>query len=161
MEVLNAPWRMIYIRGEKPDGCIFCKDDFLKEDLILVEGKNVFVMMNRYPYTCGHVMIIPYRHVCSVEDLGPEERLEMFDLMDVSIRVLKETLNPEGFNIGMNLGRAAGAGIEDHLHMHVVPRWLGDTNYINVIGEVRVIPEHVTKTWETLVPCYQRYCRRP
>jgi ATP adenylyltransferase len=159
MEKLYAPWRMTYIKGEKPVGCIFCKDSCRSEDLILFQGETAFVMMNRYPYISGHLMIIPYRHVSRMEDLTPEEKLEVFNLQDISVRVLNEALHPDGFNIGMNLGKAAGAGVDDHIHVHIVPRWSGDTNFMSVLGDVRVIPEDIYKTWEILLPYFKKYHR--
>lgn len=159
MKAIGAPWRMTYIRGEKLDNCVFCADseNCTCTDLRLREGEKSFIMMNRYPYTTGHLMIIPYRHCSGIEDLGPEERVEIFDFVSLSVKVLKESIHPDGFNIGMNLGKAAGAGIEDHLHVHVVPRWNGDTNFVSVVGDVRVIPEDVVKTWEQLLPYFQKY----
>ena len=158
MKAIGAPWRMTYIRGEKREDCVFCPDseDSNGADLRLLEGEKSFIMMNRYPYTTGHLMIIPYRHCSRVEDLEPEEKVEIFDFISLSVKVLKESIHPEGFNIGMNLGKAAGAGIEDHLHVHVVPRWNGDTNFVSVVGDVRVIPEDVVKTWEQLLPYFQK-----
>ncbi|HUH66478.1 MAG TPA: HIT domain-containing protein [Syntrophales bacterium] len=157
MEKIYAPWRMEFIRSEKPDGCIFCRESLRKDDLVLFEGKTAFVMANRYPYISGHLMIIPYRHVNQLEDLTDEEKLEIFNLQDMSIRVLKKAMNPEGFNIGMNLGKAAGAGIDDHIHVHIVPRWHGDANFMSVVGEVRVIPEDIHKTCEMLLPHFRKY----
>ena len=157
MKIIFAPWRMAYIRSKKPAGCVFCKNSVREHDLVLHEGKTAFVMMNRYPYITGHLMIIPTRHVSRLEDLTPEERREMFDLTDISVRVLKEGMRPEGFNIGMNLGKAAGAGVEDHIHIHVVPRWNGDTNSLSVIGEVRVISEDLSATGELLLPYFKKY----
>lgn len=157
MEKLYAPWRMEFIKSEKPAGCIFCRDSIRCVDLVLFEGKNAFVMMNRYPYTSGHLMIVPFRHVSRLEDLLPEEKLEIFNLQDVSVRVLNSAIQPDGFNIGMNLGKAAGAGIDDHIHVHVVPRWSGDTNFMSVLGDVRVIPEDVYKTCELLLPYFKKY----
>lgn len=157
MDVKFAPWRMAYIMGEKTDGCIFCKDSSRKDDLILYEGKTAFVTMNLYPYNNGHLMVVPYRHIGQIEDLTPEEKVEVFKLTDVSVRALKKTMKPEGFNIGMNLGCAAGAGVEEHLHMHIVPRWSGDTNYMSVVGEVRVIPDDLHKTRDSLLPHFKNY----
>lgn len=148
---------MAYIRSKKSAGCVFCKDSVRDHELVLYEGKTAFVMMNRYPYVTGHLMIIPFRHLSRLEDLTPEEKLEMFDLADISIRVLTEGMTPEGFNIGMNLGKAAGAGVDDHIHIHVVPRWNGDTNSLSVIGEVRVISEALSATWELLLPYFKKY----
>jgi ATP adenylyltransferase len=159
MEKIYAPWRMAYIRSEKPDGCIFCKSSMRSEDLVLYEGKAAFVMMNRYPYTNGHLMIIPFRHISQMEDLLPEEKREIFDLQTVCVRVLKEAVKPDGFNIGMNLGKAAGAGVDDHIHVHIVPRWSGDTNFMSVVADIRVIPEDIKKTYELLQPYFKKYCR--
>jgi ATP adenylyltransferase len=159
MDTIFAPWRMTYIRGEKAAGCVLCRDSLRGAELVVCEGKSGFIMMNRYPYTGGHLMIVPYRHVCRLGDLTPEEQLELFVFQDLSVRVLTEVMNPEGFNIGMNLGKAAGAGIDDHLHIHVVPRWVGDTNFISVIGGVRVIPEDVTGTAGQLRPFFDKLRR--
>ncbi|MDI6776331.1 MAG: HIT domain-containing protein [Syntrophales bacterium] len=159
MKTIFAPWRMAYIRGEKPEGCIFCKNSIRVDELVLFDGETSFVMMNLYPYTSGHLLIIPFRHVSQVEDLLPAEKQEMFDLVDISVRVLKEALKPEGFNIGMNLGTVAGAGVDDHFHIHIVPRWRGDSNFMSVLGEVRVIPEDVSRTWELLMPYFKKYHR--
>ncbi|MFH1911473.1 MAG: HIT domain-containing protein [Pseudomonadota bacterium] len=159
MDVIFAPWRMAYIRGEKPAGCILCRDSLREEELVVCEGKNCFVMVNRYPYTSGHLMIVPFRHLKSLAELLPEERQELFAYTDLSVRVLTEAMKPEGFNIGMNMGKAAGAGIDDHLHVHVVPRWGGDTNFMRVIGQVAVIPEDVTGTCEQLRPFFEKLHR--
>jgi ATP adenylyltransferase len=157
MEKLYAPWRMTFIKSEKPAGCIFCKDSIRSENLVVFDGKTAFVMMNRYPYISGHLMIIPFRHLSQMEDLLPEEKLEIFNLQDMSIRVLRKVMNPDGFNIGMNLGKAAGAGVDDHIHVHVVPRWSGDTNFMSVVGDIRVIPEDIYKTCELLMPHFKNY----
>jgi ATP adenylyltransferase len=159
METIFAPWRMAYIRGEKQPGCVLCRDSSLDKELVVCEGERCFVMVNRYPYTGGHLMIIPYRHLSTLPALLPDERLELFALLDLSVKILTEAMKPEGFNIGMNLGKAAGAGIDDHLHMHVVPRWGGDTNYISVIGQVRVIPEDVVETACQLRPLFHNHYR--
>jgi ATP adenylyltransferase len=159
MDTIFAPWRMAYIRAEKATGCVLCRDSLRADDLVVYEGKSAFIMMNRYPYTGGHLMIIPHRHICLVEDLTAEERGELFAFQDLSLRVLKEAMKPEGFNIGMNLGKAAGAGIDDHLHIHVVPRWVGDTNFVSVIGGLRVIPEDVTGTATHLRPIFEKFQR--
>ncbi len=150
MEHVFAPWRIEYIKGRKPEGCILCRDSGLDRTLVVHEGKTAYILMNRYPYVSGHIMIAPFRHVQNIEDLHRREKTEMFELMDLAIRTLKSAYGPHGFNVGMNLGRAAGAGIDDHLHMHVVPRWNGDTNFMSVLGEVRVIPEELVKTKATL-----------
>jgi ATP adenylyltransferase len=158
MEKIYAPWRMTYIKSQKPDGCIFCKNSLRCDDLILFEGQTAFVIMNRYPYISGHLMIIPFRHVSHIEDLLPEEKSEMFDLQVVCIQVLKEAVKPDGFNVGMNLGKAAGAGVDDHIHVHIVPRWNGDTNFMSVVAEIRVIPEDIQKTCEFLQPYFKKFC---
>lgn len=159
MKKLYAPWRMTYIRSKKSEGCIFCRDSTRSEDLVLHEGETAFVMANRYPYISGHIMIIPYRHVSQMEDLLPEEKREIFDMQAICISILKKAMNPDGFNIGINLGKAAGAGVDDHIHVHIVPRWSGDTNFMSVLGEVRVIPEDINKTCELLQPFFQKYFR--
>ncbi|HON58778.1 MAG TPA: HIT domain-containing protein [Smithella sp.] len=157
METIFAPWRIGYIRGEKPQGCVFCKCSIRCDDYILCEGKQAYVMMNTYPYVNGHLMIIPQRHVGNLEELTQEERKEIFDLVEASIRSLKEAMHPDGFNIGANLGKAAGAGIEDHFHVHVIPRWEGDTNFMSVVSNVRVIPEAVAETAANLMPLFKKY----
>ena len=159
MKAIGAPWRMEYIRSEKVAGCVFCTDpeSCTAAELLLLGGERSFITMNRYPYTTGHLMIIPYRHCSRIEDLAPEEKVEIFDYVTLSVKVLKEIIHPDGFNIGMNLGKAAGAGIDDHIHVHVVPRWNGDTNFVSVVGDVRVIPEDVVKTREQLLPYFLKY----
>jgi ATP adenylyltransferase len=157
METMFAPWRMTYLTDKKPDGCVFCKCSIRCDEFVVFEGRTCFVMMNRYPYVGGHLMIIPNRHVGQVADLTYAERTEIFALVDTSIVVLKEVMKPGGFNVGMNLGKAAGAGIEEHIHVHVIPRWEGDTNFMSVIGEVRVIPEDVAITAANLAPLFKKY----
>jgi ATP adenylyltransferase len=156
MDTIFAPWRMEYIKGDKPDGCVFCKCSIRNDDYVIFEGKTCFVMMNKYPYISGHLMIIPKRHIGKIEDLTLEEKKEIFSLLDTSVRVLKESMNPGGFNVGMNLGKAAGAGIEEHIHVHVIPRWEGDTNFMSVVGEVRVIPEDLAITTAKLTPLFKK-----
>ncbi|PKN35780.1 MAG: HIT family hydrolase [Deltaproteobacteria bacterium HGW-Deltaproteobacteria-19] len=156
MDVQFAPWRMAYIKGEKAKGCVFCKEEAREDDLLLWEGTTCLVMLNRYPYNNGHLLVMPARHVANLEDLTGEERTELFDLLDRSVRVLREVLGPEGINVGINLGRAAGAGVEDHLHIHVVPRWSGDTNSMTVVGGIRVIPDSLTGTRDELKPCFEK-----
>ena len=157
MEAVYAPWRGEYVRSEKPGGCIFCKSSLRRGDYILWEGKTAYVMMNRYPYTCGHLMVIPLRHLGQLPEFTPEEKLEIFDLVDLSVTVLKGAMKPDGFNIGMNLGRVAGAGVDDHLHIHLVPRWNGDTNFMTVTGETRVISEDLAQTRDKLIPLFSQY----
>ena len=114
MEAIYAPWRSEYIRGKKPGGCIFCKSSLRSDEFVLFEGKTCFVMMNRYPYSCGHLMIIPYRHLSNFHDLIPDEKLEMFNLLDLAVMVLEKTMKPDGLNLGINLGKVAGAGVDDY-----------------------------------------------
>jgi Diadenosine tetraphosphate (Ap4A) hydrolase and other HIT family hydrolases len=156
MKSLFAPWRMEYLKGEKQKGCVFCESSVRDDDLVLYEREYSFVIMNRYPYTTGHLLIVPFTHVSDLEGLTPNEKREILDMLSISVRVLKEAMNPEGFNIGANLGKAAGAGVDDHLHVHVVPRWKGDTNFMTVLGETRVIPEDVRKTRDVLKPFFER-----
>jgi ATP adenylyltransferase len=165
MKQLWAPWRMTYIRGEdeKPDpGCIFCVRDRQGDDrrrLILHRGEHAFVLMNKYPYSNGHLMVAPYRHTADPGELDEAEALEMHRLLVLSRDVLGQCMGPHGFNIGMNLGQVAGAGITDHLHLHIVPRWSGDTNFMPVFADVRVIPQHLEATWELLAAAFA--ARRP
>lgn len=147
---------MEYLISTKPEGCIFCKESIRDGGLVLCERHSTYVIMNKYPYNSGHLLIVPHRHVCSFEELSPEEKMEMMELLDLSIRAMKEVMKPEGFNIGMNIGKAGGAGVDDHLHMHIVPRWPGDTNFVTVFGEVRVIPEDVEDTRDRLLPFFEK-----
>jgi ATP adenylyltransferase len=152
MKVLWAPWRIKYIAGDKEEGCIFCKkpkEGNDKENLILYTGETSFIIMNRYPYSNGHLMTVPYKHTNSFSDLTQDERLDLMNLTAKCLDIL-QVIKPEGFNIGMNLGRTGGAGIDDHLHFHIVPRWSGDNNFMPVIGDVRVMPEYLEETYETL-----------
>ena len=153
MERIFAPWRIRYIMSPKHEGCIFC--DFPKENrdeerLIVYRGEKCFVMMNNYPYNPGHVMVAPYRHVGSLEELDESEALEIMKLSQRAVKVIRETMDPDGFNLGINLGKVAGAGIEDHIHLHIVPRWNGDTNFMPVIADVKIIPEAVEETYKKL-----------
>lgn len=155
MKMLWAPWRMDYIRNEKPSGCIFCLGDQAerdRENLVLHRTRFSLVMLNRYPYSNGHLLIAPHRHAANLDGLSGEEALDLFHLMKLSCAVLNGVASPQGFNIGMNLGKAAGAGVEEHVHIHVVPRWNGDTNFMCVVGDLRVIPEDLLTTYDTLLP---------
>jgi len=148
-ERLWAPWRLDYVSGAAAaDGCIFCTKPEQDDDaaLIVHRGTGAFVLLNLYPYANGHLMVAPYRHVASPGDLTASERAEVWQLMDDGIAALTAAMSPHGFNCGLNLGRVAGAGIEGHLHVHVVPRWNGDTNFMPVLADVRVMPEHLSKT---------------
>ena len=159
MKVLWAPWRMDYILSDKEEeGCIFCPGKERGKDenrLILYAGSLTTVIMNRYPYNNGHLLVAPVRHVSGLEYLSNEEILDVMGMVRLSIDVLKKVMNPEGFNVGLNLGRVAGAGMEDHMHFHIVPRWNGDTNFMTVHGDVRVIPEHIQETYRKLHPYFQ------
>ena len=153
MERLWTPWRMEYLQAEKPDGCIFCmmlasEDD--KGCLILHRGQKAFVVLNRYPYNNGHLMVVPHDHVNTLEDLDDDTLMELMLLVNKGMGALRQTMNPDGFNIGANLGKAAGAGIDDHMHMHVVPRWEGDTNFMAVLAGTRMMPEMLDQTCSRL-----------
>jgi ATP adenylyltransferase len=153
MEQIWAPWRMQYIRVEKPKGCFLCdepNEDDDEANYILYRGKWNFIIMNNYPYNPGHLLIAPYHHVAHLEKLPKQALYEHTDLVTKSIKVLKNAFNPAGFNVGMNIGSVAGAGTADHIHTHIVPRWQGDTNFMPVIGGLRVIPEAVAETYRQL-----------
>jgi ATP adenylyltransferase len=151
-ERLWAPWRIRYITGEKADECIFCTKPALDDEsaLIVRRGDRCFVMLNAFPYTSGHVMVAPYEHTADLAALDEATALELVTLTQESIRAIRVAYSPEGFNVGANLGSVAGAGVADHLHFHVVPRWMGDTNFMSVIGEVRVLPETLDQTQRKL-----------
>ena len=154
-----APWRIEYILGDKESGCFLCKmiaESNDRENLILKRGKTCFIVMNRYPYTSGHLMVTPYRHVENLKDLTTEEKLEMTDLTIEAIETLKMELKPHGLNLGYNFGEAAGAGLKDHLHQHVVPRWTGDTNFMPVLSDTRVMPQALAEQYDVLHPLFNR-----
>jgi ATP adenylyltransferase len=153
MEQIWAPWRIEYIQREKSEGCILCEKPKQSRDAvnyILYRGDKNFIIMNAYPYNPGHLMVAPYRHVANLDELTDEERHEHFDMISRSIKIIRQAFNPGGFNIGINMGKVAGAGIEEHVHTHVVPRWQGDTNFMPVVAEVRVVPEALAETYEKL-----------
>jgi len=158
MKPLWAPWRMDYIASDQEfSGCIFCPGEDRSEDasrLILYVDDKVVVLMNRYPYVNGHILVAPRRHEADLSALRDGELLALMSMVRRITEILRAEIRPEGFNIGMNLGRVAGAGIEDHAHFHVVPRWNGDTNFMTVLGEVRVIPEHIEETYRRLLPYF-------
>ena len=159
MDVLWAPWRLEYILSPKPDECIFCLPDHTNEDeerLVLFRAEHCFVVLNKYPYTCGHLMVTPYRHATCLTDLTAPERHELMDMAGQCTSILKQHFNPQGINLGLNLGEAAGAGIREHLHIHLVPRWNGDSSFMAAFSEVRVIPEHLHSTYERLKPLFNR-----
>jgi ATP adenylyltransferase len=158
MEKLWAPWRMEYIRGEMSGGCIFCDSAQAEDDrngLVLHRGEKSFVIMNRFPYNNGHVMVAPFRHVGMIEGLDDGELLDLMRLLQLCVRAIRKALKPDGFNIGVNMGRVAGAGVEDHLHIHVVPRWGGDTNFMPVLSETKVINEELEMTYCRLIEAFQ------
>ncbi len=160
MERIWAPWRMEYIKGGAcRDGeCFLCRisgdQDADPANLVLFRTGLSLVVMNRYPYTNGHLLVAPLRHVAELEDMTLEERTEMTELTVKGLRVLKQFIQPQGFNVGLNLGAAAGAGLEDHVHQHLVPRWAGDTNFMPVLGETRVIPQSLPELWKQLEPAF-------
>jgi ATP adenylyltransferase len=150
---LWAPWRLEYIQGPKSDECIFCTALASDDDAasyLLHRGERCFVMLNAYPYTSGHVMISPNEHVSSLEELDSDTLLELMTLTQRSLGAIREAYGPEGFNMGVNQGKVAGAGVEDHVHLHVVPRWAGDTNFMPVVGDVRVLPQSLDDSYEAL-----------
>ncbi|MEN8614078.1 HIT domain-containing protein [Dehalogenimonas sp. THU2] len=153
MEQLWAPWRGKFIESFKGDGCIFCDLPARGEDretLILHRGREAFIIMNAYPYAAGHLMVAPFRHAARLSDLTDSERREIIDLAARCESILTTAMRPEGFNVGFNLGKAAGAGVDQHLHCHIVPRWFGDTNFMPVIGGTRVINEDLYATYDKL-----------
>ncbi|HEX6487619.1 MAG TPA: HIT domain-containing protein [Candidatus Dormibacteraeota bacterium] len=160
MEHLYAPWRMEYIGREEPDeGCLFCRllarpPEQDRETLVVSRDGGVLIVLNRFPYNSGHLMVAPHAHLGGLELLGDEASLAVMRGVQQSLRALREVLKPEGFNIGVNQGRVAGAGIPDHVHVHIVPRWGGDTNFMPVLGEVKVVNEHLARTWEKLSPAF-------
>ncbi len=159
MEALWAPWRIDYILGPKPDHCVFCLPQGREEDakrLVLCRGKATFVILNKFPYNNAHIMVTPYRHVMDFCSLAPEESAELMWMLQKSCAILQENLKPQGLNVGLNLGEAAGAGIREHLHFHIVPRWNGDSSFIAVTASVRVIPQHLDDCYAMLRPHFAR-----
>jgi ATP adenylyltransferase len=153
MKHIWSPWRLEYLTTDRISGCIFCNaaqgsDD--RENLVLYRGELAFLILNRFPYNNGHLMVVPYAHVASPEELEPAILTEMMLLMNRGLAALRSAMKPEGFNAGLNLGRVAGAGVEDHVHIHVVPRWLGDTNFMPVVGDMRVVPQTWLQTYDQL-----------
>jgi len=159
MDYLWSPWRMDYIENHgRTDECVFCAVQRMEdgpENLIVARGERAFVMLNRYPYTSGHLMVIPYRHEADLTALEAATRAEIMELTSRAIRVLREVYHPQAFNVGMNLGAAAGAGIAAHLHMHIVPRWTGDTNFMSTIAQTRVLPEALEDTYRRVKAAWQ------
>jgi ATP adenylyltransferase len=157
---------MEYILGPKPAHCVLCvpaqadpeKD---RERLVVWRGRRVFVMLNRYPYAAGHLMVVPHRHLADITDLEEEESREMMSVTRLACLALREVSRPQGINVGINLGEAAGAGVRDHLHAHVVPRWTGDSSFMAVLDDVRVIPEHILQTYDRLAPAFAALAASP
>lgn len=152
-DVLYSPWRLKYILSQKDEECIFCIRPSVQNDekhLILHRSKHSFVIMNLFPYNNGHLMAVPFRHVSRLADLSKDELSDLFEIVQLCEKVMHQTYSPDGLNIGLNLGRAAGAGIEAHLHVHIVPRWNGDVNFMTVIGATRVIPESFDRAFKQL-----------
>ena len=153
MERLWAPWRLEYILGDDNDRCIFCLEESREEDevrLVLKRSEFAYVIMNRFPYSNGHLMVAPYRHLSRHSELSDNEVMDIHRLMVCCEEVLADCCSAQGFNVGWNVGEAAGAGIADHLHLHVVPRWQGDTNFMPIFADVRVIPQHLEQTYRQL-----------
>jgi ATP adenylyltransferase len=153
MDYLWAPWRIEYILQAEKGGCFLCekpKEANDETNLILFRGKSNFIIMNSFPYNPGHLLVAPYRHISNLDELTDEEAKEHFDLVKRSLRLLTEITKPAGFNMGMNLGKVAGAGVDDHIHTHIVPRWQGDTNFMPVISSTNVLSEALAATYKKL-----------
>jgi len=157
MKTLWAPWRMKFVKSIKKNRknkkCILCnkvKELNDKKNYVLYRGKKSFIILNLYPYSNGHLMVAPNRHIAELDKLSSEEIIELMDLVNLSIKLLKKTHNPDGFNIGINYGKAAGAGIDKHIHIHIVPRWFGDVNFMPVISDTKIIPESLDSTYQKL-----------
>ncbi len=153
MKRIWAPWRMEYLEGTEVEGCIFCEKPAENDDratYILHRGEHAYIIMNIYPYSNGHLMVAPYEHAGRLTALDEEARTEVMELTTLCARLLEHTVEPDGLNIGANMGKAAGAGFDEHLHMHIVPRWIGDANFMPVVGNTRVIPESLDDTYARL-----------
>jgi ATP adenylyltransferase len=158
MDYLWSPWRYQYISAPSPPGCIFCCKAAEGNDtgnLVIYRGRRNFALLNLYPYTVGHLMVAPYEHVATLEDATAETLAEMMQITRQAERHLRAIYKPEGLNVGMNIGRCAGAGVADHIHMHVLPRWTGDANFTTTVGETRVLPEELRVTYEKLSRAFQ------
>lgn len=163
MKRLWTPWRMAYLKapkGAETGGCIFCSKILAspekdRENLVLARGERAFVMLNLFPYSNGHMLVAPYEHTGELESLDSETLKDMMLLVGKGIRALRRVMNPQGFNVGANLGRVAGAGVEDHVHLHLVPRWNGDTNFMPVLADTRMIPELLPQTYDGLLEAFK------
>lgn len=157
MENLWAPWRMEYVgKNEKSQGCIFCPENKNSDpELLIYADELVTVRMNKYPYSNAHLLVAPVSHVASLARLKAAESMALITMVTKAVEILKDAFKPEGFNVGLNLGKAAGAGVDDHLHFHIVPRWNGDTNFMTITADIRVIPEHIEVTANKLKPYFK------
>ena len=159
MERIWAPWRLEYIQGaEEQDACVFCRAAEARDEeaLVVHRGERGFALLNKFPYASGHLLVAPFRHVGDFAELEEGEALEIHRLASSAIAALAATYEPEGYNLGWNLGRVAGAGVVDHVHLHVVPRWAGDTNFMPVLADVKVLPEHIAETRRRLAEAWPR-----
>lgn len=158
MDRLWTPWRFEYIRkADRESSCVFCRIDAETADevnFVLFRGRSLFVLLNLFPYTSGHLLIAAKRHIASLSEAAPDELREMIETARLCETALRQEYRPDGFNMGFNLGRAAGAGVDRHLHMHIVPRWAGDSNFVSVVGETRVLPEELPATYRRLKPYF-------
>lgn len=161
MKQLWAPWRMTYIdQGTKEDGCVFCekvRQDDLRDALVLARTTHSVVMLNKYPYNNGHLLLAPRRHEKRLSNLSVTEYADLNEALRQSVEIVLAALHPSGINLGMNLGKCAGAGVEDHLHWHIVPRWEGDTNFMPVVGDTRVMPQHLLESYDRFKPYFQSF----
>jgi len=156
MKTMWAPWRIEYVLEGNEDRCIFCAALADQDDLTLFKGQGTMVTMNKFPYINGHLLVAPIRHIATLDQLDKSEMGDLLATVEQSVGILKTVMKPDGFNVGLNLGKVAGAGVEKHLHFHIVPRWFGDTNALTVFGEVRVIPEHIKATYNNLKPHFNK-----
>ena len=155
MKTMWAPWRADYIHTPKADECIFCNAVEGHDNMTLYIGKTTVVVMNRFPYANGHLLVAPHDHIGALDQLDLATSAALLEKVKQAVQILKNRMNPDGFNVGLNLGKVAGAGIAEHLHFHIVPRWWGDTNLLTVMAEVRVVSEHLHATFETLKPDFE------
>jgi len=161
MDYLWSPWRFRYVsQAGAPGGCVFCEKSAAdpardRENLLLYRAQSNFILLNVFPYTTGHSMVIPYAHVASLEEVEAAALIEMMELARRLQSALRNCYHPEGYNLGMNMGKCAGAGVADHLHLHLLPRWTGDSNFMTAIGETRVLPEDLLTTYDKLAPHFQ------
>ena len=161
-ERLWAPWRLTYVGTPKPEGCVFCAKPAEGDDraaLVVARGELCYVVMNLFPYNNGHLLVVPYRHVADLAELTREESAEAQRLLEAGLATVRAEMGCEGANVGLNLGEAAGAGIAQHLHWHLVPRWRGDVNYMPVLADVKVMPQHLDETWQLLREGWQGHGR--